>query len=75
MTKIVAMLAVALLVLVGAYTGEAATPEGAVFTGVVTSIEDKSDMVITVKQIRDRHGDVVGWGNTVCVRLPNGSSQ
>ena len=75
MTKIVAVLAVLLVALAGAYTGQAASPEGAIFTARIASVRDMSDMVIALKQIRDRHGDVVGWGNTVCIRLGNGSSQ
>jgi hypothetical protein len=75
MTKIVAIAAVALLALVGVHTGGSATSEGAIFTALIRTVEDTNDMVITTKQLRDRHNDVVGWGNTVCTRLGNGSSQ
>ena len=75
MTKIVAVLAVLLVALAGAYTGQAARSEGAIFTARITSVKESDGTVISLKQIRDRNGNVVGWGNTICTRLGNGSSQ
>lgn len=75
MTKIAAAAAACMIVLTGAYSGAASTPQGAIFTAVVQSVKARSDMVITLKTLRDRHGHKVGTGSTVCIFLGNGSSQ
>ncbi len=65
----------AVLALAGAATPAPSVVGSSIFTATVTSQKTSDGRVITNKQLRDRHGDVVGWGNTVCFVLGNGSAQ
>lgn len=47
----------------------------ATFTAIVQKTREIDNHIVSLKQVRDRHGDVVGWGNTVCFQLGNGSAQ
>ncbi len=80
MTKVVivaCVVALALAVVFAGSAGNAATPEGAVFTASITDIDEAvgGSRVTTVFQIRDRKASVVGWGTTVCLALQNGAFQ
>ena len=75
MTKLAAVAAVVLLALAGAYSGQAQRSAGIVLTAQITSVHEDNGHVVSVKRLRDRHGDIIGWSNTVCFPLHNSSAQ
>ena len=75
MTRLAAVAAAALLGLLTVGVAEGQRQAGAVFTAVVQETHEEYGRVIVRKQLRDRHGDVVGHAATVCVKVFNGTAQ
>lgn len=41
----------------------------------VTRTDEHDGRIVTTKQLKDRKSKTIGWGNTVCWELGNGSAQ
>lgn len=76
LTMIVAVAAAALVGLAGSPANSDGSVRGAVIvTGEIKNREERDSMKIAVKTLKDKHGNVIGWGNTVCFDLGVSSTQ
>lgn len=73
MRSSIPVLFAAVVLLLGGGTATVDSPRQA-FAKFTGDLDEQGDG-ITLKVIRDRHGDVVGWGSQICTSLDNGFDQ
>lgn len=75
LTMLVAVAAAALVGLAGSPTSAGSVRGAVVITAQIQNREERDGMKVAVKTLKDKHGDTIGWGNTVCFDLGISSVQ
>src|SRR5215467_1226642 len=75
--RLLSLMLLGVVLMVGfALTSSSASVRGVVrVTAVVTDSNQRWGRTVTVQQLRSPRGHVIGWSDTVCFNLGNGSSQ